>query len=112
MPDLPDLHIVRWPFAAAQGDPSVTFAVAHVWELNVTILKDQKVLWCFHEYEPEVIIRGNGIDWANGRLTKAAGGTGAVDFHEIITRLGVTFGQIEGELRDMTGYREPIGPPS
>jgi hypothetical protein len=44
----------------------------------------------------------------NGRLTSSGSGTyeDRRNFYDIITGLGLTFGQIEAELRQRTGYKE------
>lgn len=105
---LPDLVILRWPFAAAAGRPAVTLTVVYEWDLAVTINPDQTISWAYHVYQPEFLIHGGGIMWLNGRLTKTRDGSGSREFYEILTRHHLSFGLIEAELRELTGYVAPI----
>jgi hypothetical protein len=104
-----DISVVRWQ--GTVNHHSVTFAEVYKWDLNVSLLPDLRILWTYHAYEPEELISGSGIVWANGRLTAVSHTDGSRElaslFKRIIDKKGITFGQIEAELRDMTGYRDP-----
>jgi hypothetical protein len=89
--------------------PTVTFSFEDC-SLTVGIGTDdnpRKVIWIYAvaPARPGGHVDGSGIEWRNGRLTSVASATNdARRFFTIMTELGLSFGQIEAELREMTGY--------
>jgi hypothetical protein len=73
--------------------------------LDVTLYPDRKIVWHYTPGTPEPeAVSGGGITWHFGRLISS--GPGARAFWDIKEHLGLSFGQIEAELREMSGYTD------
>lgn len=84
----------------AIGDPPA-------WLLSVVIqLERRKGLWMFVDLDANKEMYGGGVQWRHGRLSKDDPHEEGSMFYRILQEKGLTFGQFEAELRDLTGYRE------
>jgi hypothetical protein len=64
----------------------------------------REVRWVFVPGAGLDLLDGADIEWRRGRLI--GNGPGARTFLRIKGQLGLSFGAIEAELRELTGYRE------
>ncbi len=71
--------------------------------LTMLLLRTNKFAWSYAD--PQQRIEGGGVDWSHGRVV-CAGKDGVTCFQIIRDRMGLTFGQVEIEFRELTGYKE------
>lgn len=71
--------------------------------LTLCLLTENKFAWSFNSGEETYA--GGGVHWSHGRLV-CAGKDGVTCFQLIRERMGLTFGQVEAEFREITGYKD------
>lgn len=78
--------------------------------LTVVLWPDWRIAWTYtpgSPHGPQAVHDGADVTWRYGRLV--ASGQGARGFWEVREHLGLSLGQIEAELREMSGYRDEPG---